>query len=98
MLLEYKESMKEEEEWIQEMELLLISEVTESLNNLRACQQLAAEAHKVRAKRSEGDSQQQRKSSAEIVLSQRRSSAAEIRTQSAKAAKKVKMLQTRLDK
>jgi hypothetical protein len=89
MLLEYKESMKEEEEWIQEMERRLICEVSDSLNNLRACQ-LAVQAHKVPAQWSERDGQlQQRRCSAELVLAQRRSSAAEIRTQSAKAAKKV---------
>jgi 6-pyruvoyl-tetrahydropterin synthase len=89
MLLEYKESMKEEEEWIQEMERRLICEVSDSLNNLRACQ-LAVQAHKVPVQWSERDGQlQQRRCSAELVLAQRRSSAAEIRTQSAKAAKKV---------
>ena len=89
MLLEYKESIKEEEEWIQEMERRLICEVSDSLNNLRACQ-LAVQAHKVPAQWIERDSHlQQRRCSAELVLAQRRSSAAEIRTQSAKAAKKV---------
>lgn len=88
MLLEYKESLQEEEEWIQEMERRLISEVTDSLNTLKACQ-LAAQALKVPARCRSEREEQRRRSSVEHVLEQRRSSAAEIRAQSVKAEKKV---------